>query len=224
MNEVLVRPGETFSVNAHVGPRTARRGFFEAPTIVHGDFEDTVGGGVSQFATTLFNALLRGGYEMVQRQPHTYYFRRYPLGHEATISYPEPDLIFKNDTKSGLLIRTEYSSTTIRVKIFGDNEGRKIKREVSKPFDFTDPKISFEPDPGMSPLEEKIVERGEKGFSVQTSRTVVFADGTEKTERRRVIYRSREQVLRIHPCRIPEGEPDYTGDDCPEVTDAGVVR
>jgi len=86
LNGKLVRPGETVSVNALVGPRTLKNGFVPAPTIEEGEMVDSVGGGISQFATTLFNALFHGGYEVIERQPHTYWFPRYPMGHDATLA------------------------------------------------------------------------------------------------------------------------------------------
>ena len=146
LDGTIIQPGAVFSVNEKVGPRTKQSGFVPAPTIVEGDMEDTVGGGVSQFATTLFNALFYGGYDIIERQPHSYWFPRYPMAHEATLSYPKPDIIFKNDTKSGLLIKTEYTDTRITVKLFGDNEGRKVKATMSQRQDIIDPPVELVPD------------------------------------------------------------------------------
>lgn len=219
----VVLPGETFSINEHVGPRTPAKGFVPAPTIVRGEIDDTSGGGVSQFATTIFNAVLDAGYEIIERQPHSYYFSRYPVGHEATLSYPKPDFIFRNDTSSGVLIKAEYGATYIRVKIYGDNEGRKVRREVSERFDFIEPKLVYEVDDTLLPDEAVVKEAGERGFSVNVSRIVTLADGTQRTEARKVIYNPRDRVVAVHSCVIPEGESGYTGEECPEpeLIDAG---
>ena len=215
LDGVIVEPGETFSVNEHVGPRTRKNGFILAPTIEHGEMVDSVGGGISQFATTLFNAVLHGGYGIVERQPHSYYFSRYPEGHEATLSYPEPDLKFKNDTKAGMLIKCDYGKTFIRVRIFGDKEGRRVATHVGKRTDIKQPPVEFIPNPKIDPEEEEVVERGQIGWTVIVSRTVRYADGTEKSEQRKVIYSPRVRRLQVHPCRIPEGEEGYTGEECP---------
>lgn len=220
MDGTVVKPGQVFSVNEHVGPRTKANGFVPAPTIVEGDMEDTVGGGVSQFATTLFNALLKGGYDIIERQPHSYWFPRYPMGHEATLSYPKPDIIFRNDTKSGLLIKTEYSQTRIVVKLFGDDEGRKVKTTVSRRQDIIDPPIELVADPSVEPDEEKVLDAGMVGWSVIAGRTITFKEKPPKTEKRKVTYMPRARRVRVHPCRIPEGEEGYTGEDCPEPEDA----
>ncbi|HEU5077087.1 MAG TPA: VanW family protein [Polyangiaceae bacterium] len=222
LDGVVVQPGAVFSVNEKVGPRTKANGFVPAPTIVEGDMEDTVGGGVSQFATTLFNALFYGGYDIIERQPHSYWFTRYPMGHEATLSYPKPDIIFKNDTKSGLLIKTDYTDTRITVKLFGDNEGRKVKATVSPRQDIIDPPVELVADPSVEPDEEKVLDAGMVGWSVIVGRVIRFQDSTEKVEKRKVTYMPRVRRVRVHPCRIPEGEEGYTGQDCPEPADAEI--
>jgi len=225
INGTIVLPGETYSVNETLGPRTAANGFTMAPTIVKGEMDDTVGGGISQFATTLFNAVLRGGYEIIERQPHSIYFNRYPMGHEATLSYPKPDLIFRNDTQSAMVIRTAYTGTSIKVMIFGDNDGRVVTTDVSKPFDTVEPDLEYVADPALAPDEEKVEEKGDYGFTVYASRTVREKDGTERKETRKVIYKPRARRLIVHPCKIPEGFEGHTGEKCPvpEVTtpDAG---
>jgi len=222
LDGVVVQPGAVFSVNAKVGPRTKANGFVPAPTIVEGDMEDTIGGGVSQFATTLFNALFYGGYDIIERQPHSYWFPRYPMGHEATLSFPKPDIIFKNDTKSGLLIKTEYSDTRITVKLFGDNEGRKVKATVSQRQDILDPPVELVADSSVEPDEEKVLDGGMIGWSVIVGRVITYQDRTEKVEKRKVTYMPRVRRVRVHPCRIPEGEEGYTGQDCPEPDDAEI--
>jgi vancomycin resistance protein YoaR len=114
----LVRPGETFSVNGHVGERTRAKGFVEAGAIREGEHVDEVGGGVSQFATTTFNAAYFCGLDITTYQAHSEYFPRYPLGREATMGYPAPDLAFVNDTPYGILIDTSYTSTSVTVTMW----------------------------------------------------------------------------------------------------------
>jgi vancomycin resistance protein YoaR len=219
VNDKLVRPGETVSLNALVGPRTAKNGFVPAPTIEEGEMVDTVGGGVSQFATTLFNALFHGGYEIIERQPHTYWFPRYPMGHEATLSWPKPDVIFRNDTAHGLLIKTVYTGTNITVKLYGDNDGRKVRGEVSGRQNVVEPALEILPNSDMPPDEERVKQPGGVGWSVIVSRVITFRDGTKKEERRRVTYKPKARRIEVHPCRIPRGEKGYTGERCPEPED-----
>jgi vancomycin resistance protein YoaR len=115
----VVLPGEVFDLNAYVGPRDTARGFVPAPMILRGEFVDDVGGGVSQFATTIFNAYFFAGLEDVEHTPHSYYISRYPPGREATISWPKPDLVFRNDSPHGVLIRATSTGTSVTVAMWG---------------------------------------------------------------------------------------------------------
>ncbi|GIU83978.1 MAG: hypothetical protein KatS3mg008_0753 [Acidimicrobiales bacterium] len=115
---VVILPGEKFSLNDHVGPRTAADGFVDAPVIYRGRFRSDVGGGVSQFATTLFNAAFFGGLDFGEYQSHSIYISRYPYGREATVSYPHPDLEIVNSTPYGVLIWTETTPSTVTVTLW----------------------------------------------------------------------------------------------------------
>ncbi len=216
LDGTLVKPGDTFSVNQSIGQRSVKNGFRPAPSIEDGEMVDTVGGGVSQFATTLFNALFYGGYDILERQPHTYWFTRYPMGYDATLSYPHPDIVFKNDTAAGALIKTSYTDTTITVKIYGDNGGRKVRAEVSPRQNIVLPPVEYIPNPHLDADKEKPREGGEIGWSVIVKRTLIFPDGKIKEERRKVTYKPRARRVEVHPCKIPEGEPGHTGERCPK--------
>ncbi len=115
---VVIEPGETFSINDTVGQRTRAKGFVEAGVIYNGRFEQDVGGGVSQFATTTFNAGFFGGLDLVEYMAHTIYISRYPYGREATLSYPSPDLKIRNNTPYGVLIWPTYTGTSITVTLY----------------------------------------------------------------------------------------------------------
>jgi vancomycin resistance protein YoaR len=114
----VIRPGETFSINEYVGRRTTDKGFVSDGVIYDGVLTQDVGGGVSQFATTLFNAALYAGLEFGEYQSHSLYISRYPRGHEATISFPHPDLQVVNSTDYGVLIWPEYTDTSITVRLY----------------------------------------------------------------------------------------------------------
>lgn len=115
---VYLVPGETLSLNEHVGERTPEKGFVPAGTILSGHLVPTVGGGVSQFATTMFNAAFFAGFDFVDYQSHSIYFSRYPYGREATISWPAPDLVIENTTDYPALIWPTYTDTSITVSIY----------------------------------------------------------------------------------------------------------
>ncbi len=211
----IVLPGESLSLNELVGERTTDRGFKPAPTIIGGKIIDTVGGGVSQFATTFYNAVFWGGYEDITHTPHSYYFSRYPEGIEATISWPLPNLEFRNDTDAAVLIKTEYDDTTITVKFFGDNGGRTVEGDVSGRYDFTEPNTDWIANPGLAPDEQEVNVTGREGWSVTVTRTITESDGTVREESWVVRYKAQPWEIQVHPCMIPEGEDGYTGEECP---------
>jgi vancomycin resistance protein YoaR len=218
----IVEPGGIVSLNALAGPRTLKNGFVMAPSIEDGEMVDALGGGASQFATTFFNALFHGGYDILERQPHSYWFPRYPMGHEATLSWPKPDVIFRNDTDAGLFIDTSYTETSITVKLFGDNGGRKVQARVSARQDIVKPPVELIANDDVPPDDEKTKEGGMIGWSVIVSRVLTFPDGSKKEETRKVTYKPRVRRVEVHSCRIPEGEPGYTGEKCPvPETDGG---
>jgi len=114
----VIAPGQTFSLNDTVGKRTTAKGYLEDGVIYNGKLTKDVGGGVSQFATTAFNAAFFGGLDIPEYQMHTIYISRYPYGREATLSFPNPDLKLTNNTPYGVLIWTSYTPTSITVSLY----------------------------------------------------------------------------------------------------------
>lgn len=112
INGTIVKPGETFSLNGIVGERTRENGFTEGYVISDGLFKKDLGGGVSQIATTTFNAMFFAGLQDVQHKPHSVYIDRYPVGREATVAWPTLDLKFKNDTEYGVLVTASVRKAT----------------------------------------------------------------------------------------------------------------
>jgi vancomycin resistance protein YoaR len=121
---VLIPPGATFSVNDTVGRRTVEKGFVEGGVIINGEFGTDIGGGVSQYATTLFNAAFFGGLDIPAYKAHSKYISRYPFGREATLAYPSVDLKVRNNTPYGVVIWPTYSATSITVDLWSTSHAR----------------------------------------------------------------------------------------------------
>jgi vancomycin resistance protein YoaR len=125
INGTLLKPGETFSLNKIVGERTKENGFTEGNIISGGKFVLDLGGGVSQSATTTFNAAFFAGLKDVEHKAHSVYISRYPIGREATVAWPSVDMKFLNDSGHGILVQTIFKASTpgtqgsITVKIWG---------------------------------------------------------------------------------------------------------
>ncbi|MFF0149055.1 vancomycin resistance protein YoaR [Amycolatopsis sulphurea] len=124
VNGAIVKPGETFSLNEFTGPRGKPQGYVEAGVIANGAPGREVGGGISQFATTLYNASYFAGMKDAGHKEHSYYISRYPAAREATV-FQNPggasviDLKFTNDSDTGIAIQTIWTPSSITVKLWG---------------------------------------------------------------------------------------------------------
>ncbi|MER7166380.1 VanW family protein [Micromonospora sp. NPDC000207] len=167
----VVLPGETFSLNGHTGERSYAQGYHDAPVIMDGKLVPGVGGGTSQFTTTLFNATYYAGLEDVEHKPHSYWFSRYPAVIESTIFWPHLDFKFRNNTKYGVLIDTSYTGNSITVSIWSTKIYDSVKTEYGPRRDITKPKtVYLEPGPSCIPAN------GIDGFAQDAFR-VIKKDG-----------------------------------------------
>ena len=126
----VVLPGERFSLNRATGQRTRADGYVEAPFIADGKIVPSVGGGVSQFSTTLYNAAYFAGLQIDTHRPHSFYIDRYPAGREATLNFPDIDLVWTNDTTSPVLIRATTDATAVTVSLYGADHRRRVRSQT----------------------------------------------------------------------------------------------
>ena len=127
----IVLPQETFDLWAVIGKPTEAEGYVPAPILLNGesyccDHPLNIGGGTSQFGTTIYNAIYWGAYDEIKHKPHSKYISRYPVGIEATLGYPDLNIVFKNDTWNPIYIDTSYTSTSITVSFYANNDGRTV--------------------------------------------------------------------------------------------------
>jgi vancomycin resistance protein YoaR len=169
----VVKPGQTFSLNGHTGERSYRQGYKDAPVIVGGKLVPGVGGGASQFTTTLFNATYYAGLEDVEHKPHSYWFSRYPPVIESTIFYPDLDFKFRNNTPYGVLLDTSWTNSTITVSVWSTKIYDSVTTTWSKRRDFSSPRTIYLK-PGPSCIETD----GIGGFA-QDAWRVFRKDGRE---------------------------------------------
>ena len=232
---VVVPPAGTFSLNRHVGQRTVEKGFVAAGSLFDGYLAASVGGGVSQFATTFYNAVFWGGYQDVFHLPHSSYFHRYPEGIEATINWPDLDLVFRNDSSADVLIRTKYTDTSITVKFFGDNDGRTVVGEwqnragrlevvfeggpqarvvtaqISERTNIKEPPDTwYIPNPRLTVSGRSRVQSASEGWETRVTRTINQAE-EEDTHEWDVKYRPRRGIFAVHPCVLSNSCPNPSG-------------
>ena len=156
----VVLPGERFSLNETGGERTRAAGYVPAPFIADGKIVDSVGGGVSQFSTTLYNAAYLAGLQIDTHRPHSFYIDRYPPGREATLNFPDIDMAWTNDTTAPVLIRATTDETSVVASIYGTDHGRRVRAQTG---------------------ERRPVSGGT--FQVTVTRVIRYRDGASKRQR-----------------------------------------
>jgi vancomycin resistance protein YoaR len=186
INNLVVEPGQVFSLNAALGPRTAARGFVMAPVFYDNDFTQDFGGGVSQLATTVFNAIFFGGYEDVAHQPHSIWISRYPMGRESTINYGTIDVKFRDDSHAGVLIRASYTSSSVTVSFYGDKEGKVVTAEGPFVLTTQPPTTQYINWPLLPKGQQRFLSSGYTGYSVENFR--VIARPGQPTVRQRFFW------------------------------------
>lgn len=207
----VVWPGEEFSINEVVGSRTEAKGYKRDGAIINGevtccDEPANVGGGVSQYGTTIYNAIFFGCYEDLDHTPHSIYISRYPEGREATLGFPAPDVRFRNDSDAPVIIRNTYDGTkTITVKFYGNNGGRTCEAERSERFNYTEARTVYEANPEVTPGTERVVSKGSRGWSVTVTRVMTMPDGTVIREPFTHHYRGAVRKIEKHPCNLGQG-------------------
>jgi vancomycin resistance protein YoaR len=178
VNGTLVEPGQTFSLNDAIGPRSPERGFVEAPAFATDEgFFEAFGGGVSQFSTTVFNATFFGGYKDVKHTPHSIYISRYPLGREATLDYPGIDNQFENDSGAGVLVTCSYTESSITVTYYGNKEGKVVEAEGPIVLEETPPSTEC-----VGPADAQ-GEGGYTGYRVENYRVIKQPGRRDRRER-----------------------------------------
>jgi vancomycin resistance protein YoaR len=185
VNGTLLKPGETFSLNDTVGERTAANGFTKGFIISDGVFREDLGGGVSQVATTTFNAAFFAGLEDVEHKPHSFYIDRYPVGREATVAWGSVDLKFKNTTPYGVLIQASVDNSTpstqgaMHVSMYSTKYWD-IKAEQSARYNETAPATRHLSGPGCVPNQ------GYGGFDIDVYRLFYRAGSDQLDHRERM--------------------------------------
>ena len=133
----------------------------------------SIGGGVCQTATTLFNNAWELGLPIVERYNHSFYISHYPMGRDATVSWGGPDFAFKNDLKTGILIKTSYTNSTLTFSFWGTKANRKVVSVTGPQSNWRSPETTYALDPYAPRGSVRTVAgSNQMGFDVTVSRTV----------------------------------------------------
>jgi vancomycin resistance protein YoaR len=202
-----IAPGNRVSFNEVVGPRTKERGYQEAKIILDGEFTLGTGGGVCQSSTTIFNAVLLAGLDVVSSSCHSLPISYVPLGRDAMVS-SGADLVFANNTGGYIYIKTEVRGNTANVEVYGNKLGNveyRIKAEVEElpmveKYDGRQPADLYA---NAHLYERKVIDRGEPERKAVTY--IEAYNGNRLVHRKRVRksrYKGEPQVYRYE--RLPD--------------------
>lgn len=179
----VIEPGETFSLDDHLGPRSSERGFQDNGFIdADGELISVVGGGVSQLGTTFMNAAWFAGVRLLEFQPHSLYFERYPMGREATLAYGTIDVVVENDSPSTIVVGAGGTEEEVTVRFFS-TPWAEVDTWTGTPY---------------AEVEGEVRD----GFTIDFGRTITTPDG-ERSEDYTHTYRPEDE---------PEDEPDADDD------------
>jgi vancomycin resistance protein YoaR len=219
VNGALVAPGGTFSLNERVGERTIERGFRPAPVIIKDEYEEAVGGGVSQVATTVFNAAWEAGLKIAERAPHSLYISRYQTGRDATVNYPDLDLKFVNDTPKWVFVAGAAGDAGITVSIYGGGPERRVESGEATIRVTGPPPIRRVRDPDLLKGKTRVEEEGSPARATAVTRTVYDEQGNVlHDETWNTSYRGEYRIIRVGtklPPKPVEKPPKQPVDEAP---------
>lgn len=161
LHGTVVLPGEEFSVAAALMPFTEENGYAAGGTYIDGQLSESIGGGVCQLSSTLYNALLQTHLTITERHPHSLPVGYVPLGRDAAIAGDYKDLKFKNTTKAPVLLLCEATGTEVKVTVYGPEEAAR----------------------GECEIESKAAESTEDSITVEVYRTEKDEDGNVRREK-----------------------------------------
>jgi vancomycin resistance protein YoaR len=216
-----IAPGATWSFNETVGPRTAERGFRVAPVIMNGKYEEGVGGGVSQVATTVFNAAWEAGIKIAERHAHALYISRYPDGRDATVNYPDVDLKLVNTTPRAIVLKTSYDESGILVRVLGGGPRRRVESVAGELKEVGPPHTEKEPDPTLY-VGDRVVEfAGQPSREIRVERIVYQGGDVLYHETWYTHYRDEAKIVRVGTKPRPEPVTPPAEEETPPPDDDG---
>ena len=199
-NGVILMPGQVFSYNDSVGPRTYERGFKDATVYVGNSAEDGVGGGICQVSSTIYYAALRADLKIVERYAHSRMVTYVPLGEDATVAWGSKDFKFENNTPFPMKVVTSHKTNTLTVKLYGTQTQNKTVKIETTQLSKTPFEVVYEIDETLPLGTEEVKSNGYTGYKTESWR-VVYIDGVEvsRTLENKSTYKKYDKVILHNP-------------------------
>lgn len=199
INGKVLMPGEEYSANAAMEPYTTENGFTEAGSYENGQVVQSMGGGICQVSSTLYNAVILAELEIVERAAHSMLVSYVEPSMDAAIAGDFKDLKFKNNLETPVYIEGYVEGRYITFNIYG-----KETRPEGRTIEFVHEVVS------STPAGKKFVASGDtlgtitkasSGYTGMKAKLwkVVYENGTE-VERKVVnnsTYRASEAIYNV---------------------------
>ena len=197
---VATANGGKWSFNETTGDTNMDPPFESAGSIVNGEYVDSIGGGICQVATTVFNAVFEAGLDVTERRNHSLYIASYPTGRDVGVSYPELDFVWTNNLTSDVLISAAYTDTTVTVKLYSVYTGYTVEAIEGEWEDGEKYSTVYEEDDTLEKGDSYIKTTGEDGHRMVVTRIVKDASGNVVSETEfESIYEPKNEVYAVGP-------------------------
>ncbi|MFK8003590.1 MAG: VanW family protein [Polyangiales bacterium] len=196
LHQTIIAPHGTLSFNEAVGARTRANGFRRAMVIDGGELVPGMGGGVCQVASTLYAAALGAGLDVVDARPHSRPSSYIPMGLDATVSYPNLDLVLSNPFDFPIQVLAHASEGVMVVELIG--QARPIETSVRRRVLSRQPfEERIVEDPAMPVGTREVTQEGIRGARIVVTRTLRDESGATREERNVVRYPPTDEIIRV---------------------------
>ncbi|BBI36112.1 VanW family protein [Cohnella abietis] len=200
LNETLLMPGEIFEYGKIVDKADKEFGYKEAPVILKGKLTPGIGGGICQVSSTLYNAALLTGLDIVERRNHSLVVHYLPKGLDATFADGFVNFKFRNSTGKQLLIRTVVKDKTVTVKLFGTMPDNVSYRTETEEVKVNQPKIVYVANDKLTIGKQEVLQKGEPGYVIESYRIkLVNGEVKERKKLSKDTYRTQDSLIAVNP-------------------------
>lgn len=196
LDGLVVSPGETISFNAIIGERSEANGFQKSWEIFKGEMVEGVGGGTCQVASTFHAVAFFGGFDVLERLPHSRPSAYIPMGLDSTVVYPGVDLKVRNPHPFPVVVHAKTEGNKLRVELLG--KMRPVDVSFGRELVSTIPyKRKIVEDSALAGKKVLVKQHGIKGFRVKRSRTLKYPDGTHRREETTDFYPPTTEIYHV---------------------------
>ncbi len=185
INGTVLYPGDVFSAYEYVNPFTIENGYAMAGSYLNGKVVDSLGGGICQVSSTLYNAVIRAELEIVERSPHSMLVTYVQPSADAAIAGTYKDLKFKNSTDAPIYIEGYTTEDKQVVFTIYGQETRPSNRTIqftNKVLENTPAATQLVADPAQG-IGYRVVESGHNGCKAELYKEIYIDGVLQSTEK-----------------------------------------